>query len=333
MPPAPARMRRADFTALAGSLLGAGALTACGKSTATSRAPATVAPAYREAVRAIRGDIARDAADPAILKLALPRLYEHGKAVNRAVVLFHGFTNCPQQFDELARALYARGCNVYVPRIPRHGLKNRLTRDLEHATAAEWTGCALRAYDLARGLGATVGVLGLSLGGTMVLWLAQTQPVDLAVPLAPFLLPVPNAKFIPKAFVGDPAMRLLHALPDMYWWWDVRVKERSKPDYAYPGYPTHALTEMVLLGDGIAASARTTAPRGRRCVLVLNENDNAVDNGVTRKLLALWQRHGARYGEVVLRGLGGPRHDVIDPTTFPRGRTLVYPELEKLLLS
>ncbi|HYW53020.1 MAG TPA: alpha/beta hydrolase [Candidatus Elarobacter sp.] len=333
MPPATQRMTRGDFTALAGTLLLSGGLSACATGSGTSEAPSPAAPAYRDAVRAIREGIERDAADSTILPAALPRLYEHGKRARHAVVLFHGFTNCPQQFDELARALRERGCNVYVPRIPRHGLRNRLTRALGGATSAEWMRCANESYELARGLGETVTALGLSLGGTMVLWLAQTQPVDLAIPVAPFLLPVPNAKFIPKAFVGDPAMRLLHTLPDMYWWWDVRVKQRSKPHYAYPGYPTHALTEMVLFGDAIAAQARTSAPRGRRCVLVLNQDDNAVDNGVNRRLLALWQRHGARYRELVLRGLGGPRHDVIDPTTFPQGRTLVYPTLESLILT
>ena len=38
-----------------------------------------------------------------------------------------------------------------------------------------------------------------------------------------------------------------------------------------------------------------------------------------------------RYRELVLDGIGR-RHDVIDPTTFPQGRTLVYPKLEALVL-
>jgi hypothetical protein len=31
--------------------------------------------------------------------------------------------------------------------------------------------------------------------------------------------------------------------------------------------------------------------------------------------------------------LGVPRHDIIDPTTFPEARTLVYPRLAELALS
>lgn len=319
-------LRRRDFTALAGAALLAGALPGCARPSGDV-APLPAAPkSYDDAVRAIRGLIARDAADPAILPAALPRLYLHARPVQRAVVLFHGFTNCPQQFDELARRFHARGCNVYVPRIPHHGLKDRMTRDLARMTADELADFSTSAFELARPLGATVSALGLSLGGTMVLWLAQTQPLDLAVPVAPFLIPYP----FPPA-VGQFAMRLLATLPSMYFWWDIRLKERCLPHYAYPGYPTHALARMVLFGDVIFAAAERVKPRARRCVLVLNDHDNAIDNGVARHMNAIWNAHGAGYGELVLTGLGS-RHDVIDPTTYPRGRTAVYPKLEALVL-
>ncbi|HTD33206.1 MAG TPA: alpha/beta fold hydrolase [Candidatus Elarobacter sp.] len=319
---------RRRFTALLGTSLAAEALPGCARRPPAAPANLTTAPMrFGEAVRAIRETIARDRADPAIRPEALPRLYEHGAPVPHAVLLYHGFTNCPQQFDELARAYHARGCNVYVPRIPRHGLEDRLTRDLANLTIPELTTFAEKTFELARGLGTATSAVGLSLGGTLVLWLAQTQPLDLAVPIAPFLMPVPNVQFI-----GHPAIRLLHAVPNMYFWWDVRVKQNCKPDYAYPGYSTHALAELVFFGDEIARDARSTKPSARDCVLVLNEHDNAVDNRVTRALMTVWARRGARYRELVLTGLGGPRHDVIDPTTFPQGRTLVYPTLERIVL-
>ena len=323
---------RGDFTALAAGSLIASVLPGCGTSTDTRTAPAERTLSFRESTHTIRSIIARDAADPAILPAALPRLYEHGKPVRHAVVLFHGFTNCPQQFDELARLYHARGCNVYVPRIPRHGFKDRLTRALTDLSTAEIEACANDAFRVARGLGTEVSAVGLSLGASMVLWLAQTQPIDLAIPIAPFLMPAapPDGKPIPS-FAGEPAMRLLHALPNMYWWWDLNVKERCKPDYAYPGYPTHALAELVFFGDAITGAAMRRKPRGRRCVLVLNDRDNAVVNDVSRNVLAHWNAHGAGYRELVLTG-AGPRHDVIDPTTFPQGRTLVYPKLEALVL-
>ena len=319
---------RGDFTRLVGTSFAAVLLSACGRKAAEPPPPAEGVMPFSAAVRSIRADIEHDAANAAILPAAVPRLYEHGKPARHAVVLYHGFTNCPQQFERLAQAYFALGCNVYVPRLPRHGLKDRLTRDLVNMSVPELEQFALQTFERTRGLGATVSVVGLSLGGTLALWLAQTQPVDLAVPIAPFLMPIPNVQFI-----GHPAIRLLHTIPNMYFWWDIRLKEHCKPDYAYPGYPTHALAEMVFLGDDVAARARKDKPRARNCIVVLNERDNAVDNRVTRALLATWKEHGAGYRELVLTWPDGAHHDVIDPTTFTRAPTIVYPKLEALVLS
>jgi hypothetical protein len=279
----------------------------------------------RDAIRAV---IARDSADPTLEALALPRLYEHGAAVEHALVLFHGFTNCPQQCDELARHFHALGCNVYVPRIPGHGRKDRLTRELADLTTAELQEAARTAYRLAAGLGRTLSASGISLGASMVLWLAQTEPVDLAIPVAPFLMPIG----IPRR-LGTLLMRLLDALPDRYSWWDPRVKERCRPPYAYPGFPTHALAECAFLGRALFREARRQPPLARRCVLVTNHGESAVNNAVARELLAAWQRGQGTCRELVLYGLGKPRHDIFDPSTFPAARAKVYPELEALVLS
>ena len=282
---------------------------------------------FEVARSAIRDSVALDARDPSLEAAALPRLYEHGGQVPDAVVLFHGFTSCPQQCDELAKGLYASGCNVYVPRLPRHGLKDRLTRTLAGLTVAELQHSAEEALRVTRGLGQRVCAMGFSLGGTLALWLQQTQPIDLVVPIAPLLMPIG----VPRR-LGMAAMRLLYTLPDIYWWWDWRLREKCLPAYAYPGFPTHALAVGVFLGDAIFVRAEEMAPLGRRCVLVTNENESAVNNGVGRALLKLWRARSADCREVVLRGLGSPRHDIIDPTTFPQGRTLVYPNLIQIVL-
>jgi pimeloyl-ACP methyl ester carboxylesterase len=285
-----------------------------------------IPPTFDDAKREIQTVIRADAANPVIRIECIPRLYVHEKPVRNAVVLFHGFTNCPQQFDELARAYYRQGCNVYVPRLPRHGLKDRLTNDLANLTVAEITNSADEAFSLARGLGKNVSVLGLSLGGLMAMWLTQTQPVDLSVPVAPFLMPIGYS----EALVRN-AARLAALLPSMYFWWDSKLKDKSLPNYAYPGYPTHGMMQLVFLGNELFALALRNKPQAKKCILVTNADENAVDNDVSRRLLGIWNSNGARYTELVLRHLGLPRHDIIDLTTFPQGRTLVYPVLERLV--
>jgi len=46
-----------------------------------------------------------------------------GAPTPRVIVLLHGLTDSPRQFERLAYLLYADGNNVYVPRLPEHGLR------------------------------------------------------------------------------------------------------------------------------------------------------------------------------------------------------------------
>src|SRR5512132_3122959 len=66
----------------------------------------------------------------------------HGHRTGQIVVFIHGFTNCPRQFSRLAQAVFERGCNVLNARMPRHGMRDRLSRALDGLTRAElidWT--------------------------------------------------------------------------------------------------------------------------------------------------------------------------------------------------
>ena len=111
-------VQRSDFTKLAVAACAAGLAPRPARAQSAAPAGAAPAPSFHESRDGILATIERCRSDASLESAALPRFYEHGAAVDDAVVLFHGFTNCPQQFDELAREFYARGCNVYVPLIP-----------------------------------------------------------------------------------------------------------------------------------------------------------------------------------------------------------------------
>ncbi len=325
-------MRRTRFLSLVTAATAAAAVPACAPAPPPSPAPTPVpspspAPSFAAARAAIEAAIARDRADPLVETAGLPRLFHHGKATANAVVLYHGFTNCPQQFVELAQRFYERGCNVYVPRIPLHGYRDRLTLALENLTVARLENATTASYELTRGLGTRVSAVGLSLGGSMALYLAQTQAIDLAVPVSPFLMPI----HVPER-AGLAAMNVLARRPDRYMWWDPRIKEKCLPIYAYPGFPSHGLAQCVFFGNVVVQAAKSARPRARRCTLVTNRNESAVNNDITFRLMRGWEAGGAPYDGVVLDGLGPPRHDIIDPTTFPQARTLVYPKLEAIVL-
>ena len=49
---------------------------------------------------------AQEEADAALNPVCHSKLLTHGRKVERAIILMHGMTNCPQQYVELAPLLY-----------------------------------------------------------------------------------------------------------------------------------------------------------------------------------------------------------------------------------
>src|SRR5262245_8554703 len=103
-------------------------------------------------------------------------LLTHGGPTPRVMVLLHGLTNCPAQFDSIGRIAFRRGANVLIPRLPRHGFADRMTDELSRMDAGELRRFTDRVLDAACGLGDSVTVAGLSVGGTLAAWAAQERP-------------------------------------------------------------------------------------------------------------------------------------------------------------
>jgi dienelactone hydrolase len=280
-----------------------------------------VALSFAEALATIEASIAHDRADATVDSRCLSRIAHHGDRTEHAIVLFHGFTNCPIQFSELGDRFFERGYTVYIPRLPHHGLVDKMTTALEALTLTELETAAAQAVTLAAGLGERVVTLGISVGGTMAAWTGEMMAIDTAVAIAPFfgvkLLPVP----FENAFSAT-----LAALPNADLWWDPVHKEQLPPPHGYPRFPTHALAQCLKMGEEIAARAHDTAPLGRRNILVLNDHEPAINNDAARAVWSSWDAFNTDLEQIVLRDLD-LRHDIIEPTTYPQARTLVYPTL------
>jgi carboxylesterase len=54
--------------------------------------------------------------------IRITQLMTHAKKVDRAIILVHGYTNCPQEFHELGQRFYAVGYNVLIAPLPHHRL-------------------------------------------------------------------------------------------------------------------------------------------------------------------------------------------------------------------
>ncbi len=257
------------------------------------------------------------------------RLFSRGHRTGRAVVLLHGFTNCPKQFERLATLIHAAGANVLVPRIERHGLRDRMTRDLAGLTGRELVEAASDAMDIARGLGDTVVVVGLSSTAVAAAALAETRP-DLyrAVILAPALAP----RGVSAPLARRVATLLIHA-PNFFIWWDSKAKESlAGPAQAYPRFPTRALGEIYRLGSQVLIQAEVDRPAARSIAVVHTAADRAVNNDLTAALAGHWRARGASVVEHEFPAALDVPHDMIDPEQVDARVEAVYPVIVSLAL-
>ena len=257
------------------------------------------------------------------------RLWSHGQKTPRALVYFHGYTNCPAQLDQLGETLYQKGLNVYVPRLPFHGLKDLMTTQQANLTADMLVRLTNDSIDIARGLGESVTVMGLSAGGVMAAYAAQfRKDVDLAVVLSPsFGIP-----FAPS-FVSGIAKGLVPHIPNIFIWWDPRVKENIQgPPYGYPRFSTHALIQVFKAGDGVLAEAKHKPPAARRVVMMTTAAEAAIHLPTAHKLAKEWQASAPDRVQVYEFPKGDNIiHDMIDPRQTSQHIDVVYPVILKYL--
>jgi alpha-beta hydrolase superfamily lysophospholipase len=281
---------------------------------------------FADTVKRIEAIQARDTAE--INPLCRTRFFSHGERVARAIVFLHGYTNDPAMFAQLGEAFFARGYNVFIPRLPLHGFANRLTDAHAKLNADELRAETNAALDIARGLGDHITIAGISLGGVLAAFAAQSRAdVDRAVLIAPAFS---TARFPMRANTA-----LAHALlklPNRFIWWDSKQKANLEPAHAYPRFSTHALARSYLIGADIYQRARKEKPAARAILSITTAPDPAVNNRVTAQLVARWRARGAAVREYEFRGAQIPSlHDIIDPAQPAHRIELFYPVLIDLI--
>ncbi|HEY9179868.1 MAG TPA: alpha/beta fold hydrolase [Candidatus Baltobacteraceae bacterium] len=240
-------------------------------------------------------------------------VFDHGRRTGRATLLLHGLSASPRQFIAVAHALHARGHNVFVPRLPKHGYSNRLSEALAAMNATQLEACANDALAIAAGLGERVTVAGFSLGGLLAAYLGQFAPVHRAVAVSPFL----GVSWIPDVFRLRLAKWLL-GRRNRFLWWDPILRERQLPEHGYPRFATHAIAHGLTIAHEVLEAARTRAPQADELVLVINPHDSAVNK---RAIARLGERWLCRKPQAVSihRLTGTPLflHDIIEPKRDP----------------
>ena len=258
--------------------------------------------AYTSSVAAIGRRQAVD--DSVAVPGARSILLVRGTPTARAIVLLHGLTDSPRQFEAFAYLLHADGNNVYVPRLPEHGLRGGNVGSLSALTAAQMRGAADSIVNEARGLGDSVVIVGLSMGGAIGAWIAQQLPVSRAVLIAPAIEPGRIPSLIDRPLIG-----LADRLPP--------ITRRSPPDSARPdrevGFNLRAVAEILELGSSILGQAAREASRTRDIAVLVNASDRTVKESAAEGLARNWLQHGARVSVFELPDSLRLPHNIIDP--------------------
>jgi alpha-beta hydrolase superfamily lysophospholipase len=179
-------------------------------------------------------------------------LLTQGKKAKKAVLWFHGYTAATLQFKPLAELCFEKGYNVFVPCIPHHGMKDRMSDEVSKVRMKELVQFTNNMVDVMHGLGDEIVVGGLSMGGVMASWVAQYRAdVATALIIAPFL----GARIIPTKMTPW-VVAGIGILPDIKQWWDSEKKmDGDGPKYGYPQYSYKSLRQILKMGMKIRTDA------------------------------------------------------------------------------
>ena len=205
-----------------------------------------------------------------------------------------------------------------------------MTDALAGSDAREWCTFADLAVDAARGLGDSVTVVGLSVGGTLAAWAAQErEDVDRAVLIAPMI----GVAKAPGALTPV-VTRLTSLLPNLFVWWNDKEKENLRgPAHVYPRFASRAVAATLLVGGETMQQARRKSPGARRAAIVTIEGDQAVDNAQIESLARLWE-HAERPAAIQRCRFAkdlGLNHDIVDLEQVGADPAVTYPVLTGLI--
>ena len=189
------------------------------------------------------------------------------------VLVVHGFTGNPQSMRPLAEAFAAAGLTVSLPRLPGHGTR---VEDMVPTRWADWSAAAEQAYDELAARCEAVCVAGLSMGGTLTLWLASRHPevkgIVLVNPLADGQAPGWRATVAQLRELGEPLVPGIGS--------DIALE--GSVESAYPMTPVEPLLSLdAAVADLRPALSTITCP-----VLLLTSPQDHVVEPVSSDLVA-----------------------------------------------
>lgn len=177
------------------------------------------------------------------------------------VLVLHGFTGSPRSLQEPAGRLVAAGYTVALPLLTGHG---RTPEAMEGALWRDWTADAEKAYVWLTERTDKVCVFGLSMGGTLAMWVAERHAEVAGLILVNALLRHPQELVMRVAGrIGLP--RWAKAVGN-------DIKQAGVDEKAYDRVPSRATRQLALL----LAAVRSDLSLVRCPVLLFSSVDDHV---------------------------------------------------------
>ena len=202
---------------------------------------------------------------PDILPGAEPWSTDGAGPTSPGALCIHGFTGNPSSMRPVAEAFAAAGFAVELPRLPGHGTT---VDDMMTTSWADWSAEAEAAYQRISARATRVVVAGLSMGGTLTVWLATQHPEIAGIVAI-------------NAAVAPQAPEVVHMVRGMVAEGD-RVmpgigSDIAKPgvvESAYEGTPLEPLLSLIDTVDELGANlGKITCP----VLIMTSPQDHVVD--------------------------------------------------------
>ena len=257
------------------------------------------------------------------------RLLTHGHKTERAFVLLHGLTNCPEQFMPLARILHASGANVVLPRARYAGFADRMNAVQGLQSGQDLLDQAAIGLDIASGLGDRLSLVGLSGSGVAAAWMAQNrEDIESVLLISPFF----GFHGQPVALI-DGISAVLARAPNFYLWWNDKEKETiAGPSYAYPRFGTRCMADTIELSRDVRDHLDSHPLRAGRMEILTSACDKGANSEQTNHLASQWeQKNPMRVSIYEFPEALGVPHDMIDPNQPDAKTQITYPKVLELL--
>lgn len=181
------------------------------------------------------------------------------------VLLLHGFTGSPSSMRGLAMRMAEQGYAVELPLLSGHGTT---VDDMKTTGWADWTADANDAYDKLAARTNKVVVAGLSMGGTLAIWMATQHPeLSGLITINPAVMEMdpPVVDLIKGTLAaGDDEIAAVGS-------------DIAKPDVVEVAYQSTPLAPLISLAEGLAALQSDLASIRCPTIIFTSPQDHVVE--------------------------------------------------------